>query len=482
MIPPHTRFNVLFRKHLIYHSRSLNPDKTQHSSLETVPEDYPNSLDRPRNTNVDGRGLQLLVESQVNCVDCTLSDSDRLSFKQAYSPVTAASYVERRVSEPSEAGNFAAGAPRFLAEAHIFQRQADISDVPWQPFFTSHYPPHPAPGCPSSIFPPLSTALSTYSEPAPTTAAASMSSAYDTPQQSNLCGTSIDDTSSCSAVSSRPSSGYSLSQLTSSRTDRPQLSSTSLATQRATQAIVASTSQILATTSALIQPLLPTVTSVNTAMVSSQLPQPSSVPDTTSNSQLSPTIGAIIGGTVGVVVLLALLTFIVLHRRRKQLSVTPFNLFSTAGPTQVESRAGLKLQNASGAIRPSSGSSSFIQYSDACLADYSGNRSPSCATDIISSHFADDEIFWSSVARRYRSHALEKLYPNSSRVPVSDQNRHRSVQSWVEYMVTDGYLQEPSEELPAYPYSVDLFRNREVYHDDHYVLPSSQTSLPQTIC
>lgn len=473
MIPPHTRFNVLFRKHLIYHSRSLNPDKTQHSSLESVPEDYPNSLDRPRNTNVDGRGLQLLVESQVNCVDCTLSDSDRLSFEQAYSPVTAASYVERRVSEPSEAGNFAAGAPRLLAEAHIFQRQADISDVPWQPFFTSQYPPHPFPECPSSIFPPLSTSVSTYSESVPTTTAASTSSAYDTPQPSNLCGTSVDDTSSCAAVSSIPSSSGYLSQSTSSLTDHPQLSSASLATQRATQAIVASTSQILATTSALIQPLLPTVTSINTAMVSSQLPQPSSVPNTTSNPQLSPIIGAIIGGIVGVVVLLALLIFIVLRRRRKQLSVTPFNLFSTAGPTQGESRAVLKAQNASDAIRPSSGSSSFIQYSDACLADYSGNRSPSCATDLISSHFANDEISWSSVARRYRSHALEKLYPNSSHVPVSDQNRHRSVQSWVEYMVTDGYLQEPSEELPAYPYSVDLFRNREVYHDDHYVLPSS---------
>lgn len=481
MIPPHTRFHVLFRNHLIYHSRSLNPDKTQHSSLETVHEDYPNSLDRPRNTNLDERGLQLLDKLQVNCVDCTLSDSDRFSIQQAYSPITAASYVERRVSEPSEAGNFAAGAPRLLAEARIFQRQADISDVPWQPVFTSQYPPHPGPDCPSIIFPPLSTSSSTSSESVPTTTAASTSSAYDTPQPSNSCGTSVDDTSSCLAVSSRPSSSGYLSQSTSSRTDRPQLSSGSLAAHRATQAIVTSTSQILATTSALIQPLLPTVTSINTAMVSSQLPQPSSVP-TTSNPQLSPTIGAIIGGTVGVVVLLVLLIFIVLRRRRKQLSVTPFNQFSTAGPTQLESRAALKFQNASGAIRPSSGSSSFIQYSDACLADYSGNRSPSFATDIISSHFADDEISWSNVARRYRSHELEKLYPNSSRVPVSDQNRHRSVHSWVEYMVTDGYPQEPNEELPAYPCSVELFRNKEVYHDDHYILPSSQTSLPQTIC
>jgi hypothetical protein len=360
-----------------------------------------------------------------------------------------------------------------LAEAHIPQRQADISDVPWQPFFTSQYPPQPVPECPSTMFPPLSTS-SPYSVSIPVATAASTPSAYNTPQPSNICGTSVDDTSNCSAVSSRPSSGSygSLSQSTSSRTDRPKFSSASLATQRVAQATVASTSQILATTTALIRPLLPTVTSTNTVMVSSPLLQPSSASDTTSNSQLSPTIGAIIGGTVGVVVLLALLIFIVLRRRRKQLSITPFNLFSTPGPTQVESRAGLKFQNVSGTVRPSSGSSSFIQYSDACLADYSGNRPPSCATDLISSHFADDEISWSSVARRYRSHGLEKLYPHPSHLPVSDQHRHHSVQSWVEHMVTDGCSQEPSEELPAYPCSVELFRNREVYHDDRYVLPS----------
>ncbi|KAG2034110.1 hypothetical protein BDR03DRAFT_1013724 [Suillus americanus] len=415
---PHTRFNVLFRNHLIYHSRSSNHEEAQRSSLETVPEDGPDLLDRPRNTNVD-----VLDEPGFNCVDCTSSDSDHFSNEQA-SPVTVASYTERRVSEPSEVGNSAVGAPRLLAEAHISQRQADISDA--QPFFTSCYSSYdPVPGYLSIGFPLLPTLSSTYPASIPTTVAASTSSAYNTPQPSNLCGISADDTSSCSAVSCGPSSSsYTLSQSTSSYTDRPTLPSASGGSPSDNSAVdvacttVISTYQILATTTTLLQPLSSAVTSTTIVMVSSPLPQPSSVPDTTSKPQLPPTIGAIIGGTVGAVVLLALLTFIVLrHRRIRQHSVTPFNLLSTAGPTQV---AGSKFQGTSGVVRPSSGSSSFIQYSDACLAEYFWNRSLSCATDHISSHLVDDAISASSVARRYRSRELEKLYPYTSQIPTSD--------------------------------------------------------------
>ncbi|KAG1840495.1 hypothetical protein DFJ58DRAFT_810505 [Suillus subalutaceus] len=210
-------------------------------------------------------------------------------------------------------------------------------------------------------------------------------------------------------------------------------------------------------------------------MVSSPSPQPSSVPDSTPKPQLlPPTIGALIGGTVGAVVLLALLTFIVLRRRRaQQLSVTPFNFLSTARPTQVESQVGLKFQSASGAVRPSSGSSSFIQYSDSCLAEYSGNRSPSSATDHISSHLIGDEISPSNVPRRYRSREIEKLYPYPSHVPTPDQYPNHSLESWTEHMVKDGCSQEPSEELPAYPRSVEHLGSKEADHDDHYVLTSS---------
>lgn len=483
MTPPHTRFNVLFRNHLTYHSRSLNCDHTQRSSLETVPEDGPDSLDRPRNTSVDGC-LQLSDEPEV--VDGTLCDGDHFSNEQA-SPMTATSYIEHKVSEPSKAGNFAVGAPRLLAEARISQRQADTSDA--QP---SSNMPYPSPNDPTTTPDaqcPSTPLLPTFTPPEtiPTPAATSTSSANSTPQPSNVCDTSVDGTSSCPAVSRLPPSGsYSMPKSTGSCADCPTLSSASRDTPTGSGNVaiatpydtayttVASTYQILTTTTTLLQPLSSTVTSASTVMVSSPLPQPSSESGTTSNPQLPPTIGAIIGGTVGAVVLLALLIFIVLRRRRKQqLSVTPFNLLSTTGPTLIESRTGLKFQNATGTIRPSSRSSSFIQYSDCCLADNSGNRSPSCATGHISSHFADDEISASSVARRYRSHELEKLYPYPSHVPASDQYRHHSVESWVEHMVTDGCSQEPSEELPAYPRSVKSLRSGEADHDNRYVLTSS---------
>lgn len=58
MTPLHTRFNVLVRNHLVYHSRSLNGDEPHHPSLKTISEDGPVSLDRPRDTNVDGRRHQ----------------------------------------------------------------------------------------------------------------------------------------------------------------------------------------------------------------------------------------------------------------------------------------------------------------------------------------------------------------------------------------------------------------------------------------
>ncbi|KAG1769864.1 hypothetical protein EV702DRAFT_1049529 [Suillus placidus] len=463
MTPPHTHFNVLFRNHLTYHSRSLKCDHTQRSSLETVPEDGPDSLDRPRNTSVDGfnQGLQPSDEPEV--VDCTLSDKCR---------------------NPAKLGTLRLEHRDILAEARISQRQADTSDT--QP---SSNMPYPSPNDPTTPYAPCpSTPLLptfTPSETIPTTAATSTSSADSTPQPSNLCDTSVDGTSSCPTVSRRPPSGsYSMPKSTGSCADCLTLSSASRDTPSGNVAVatsydtayttVASTYQILATTTTLLQPLSSTVTSASTVMVSSPLPQPSSVSDTTSNPQLPPTIGAIVGGTVGAVVLLALLIFIVLRRRRKQqLSVTPFNLLSTTGPTLIESRVGLKFQNATGAIRPSSRSSSFIQYSDGCLADNSGNRSPSCATGHISSHFADDEISASSVARRYRSHELEKLYPYPSHVPASNQYRHHSVESWVEHMDTDGCSQEPSEELPAYPRSVKSLRSREADHDNRYVLTSS---------
>lgn len=383
-------------------------------------------------------------EPEVKCVDCTLSDSDPFSNEQAQaSSVTAAPYA---VSELSEVWNRAVGAPQLLAEAHDSQPQADTSAT--QPFFMSYSSSYyPVLGRPSTSFPLLPTFPSIYPESTPTLAATLMPSAFKTPQPSKLCGTSVDDTSRCSPVSRGSSSGsHSLvSQSTSSYAYHPTSSSSSSASVYppsgnlpsgsavvdAAYTTVSPTYPILVTSTTLPLPLSSTVTSTSIVMVSSSssLPQPSSVLDTTSNSQLPLTMGAIIGGTVGaVVLLLALLTFIVLRHRRTR--KTPFNnLLLTTGPTQVELRAGLKTKSASGAVRPSSGSSSFIQYSEDYFGEYSWNISPPCATDHISSHLADAEISASGVAGCYRSHEPEKLYPYPFCVPASDQHHHYSVES-----------------------------------------------------
>ncbi|KAG0697232.1 hypothetical protein DFH29DRAFT_160903 [Suillus ampliporus] len=417
MTPPHTRFDFLFRNHISYHSRhSLNRVESQHSSLKSVPEDGFDSLNRPRNTSVDGR-LQLFEKPDSSCVDCTLSGSNHFPNDQA-SPTAVASHFERNESEPGEAGVFAVRAPQLLAEIHV-------SQPPFSPFLP------PALPCTTSIitvFPTLPSFLPPALQPIPTTTITSGSSAYDTPQPSIPCGTSVDDSSSCSAISDGPPSG--IPQSSSACVGCPTSSPTSedprvvpiITLQQPSDSPVTQTSNMLTITITSLGPL-PTVTSTSTVMISIPLPQPTSVPDINSNPQLRLTIGAIVGGTVGAIALLALLLFIVLWRRRKrQLSVTPFTLLSNAGPTQVESRVRFKLQSTSRAVRPSSSSSSFIQYPDTWLADYSVNRCPSCATDPISSHYSnDDDISVSSVARRQRADELEKLYPYPypypSRVP-----------------------------------------------------------------
>ncbi|KAG1729561.1 hypothetical protein EDB19DRAFT_1832347 [Suillus lakei] len=412
---------------------------------------------------VVNQGQQLFDDSEVNCVDCTLSDSDQFSHEQA-SPTAAASYVERKVSEPSESGPSGVGAPRVLAEARIFQRQEDTSAALLAYYYsptTPTTPYYPDPACTGTDFPRFFRAHSPNRPPQP-------------PLPRRL-PTIPPSHQICVAPHIPPSGSYNPFQSTSSCADCPTMSSASgdppnssagFVTYGVAYTTVASTFQIITIATTMLQPLSPTVTSTSIVMVSSPLPQPSAVSDTNSNPQLSPTIGAIIGGTVGAVVLLALLTFVVLHRRRtRQLSVTPFNLLSTAKPTEIESRARLKFQGASGAVRPSSRSSSFIQYSGADLAEHSGSISPSCATDHISSQLPEDVISVSSVARRYRSHELEKLYPYPSPIPASNQHRHQSVQSWVEHIVTDACSQEPSEELPAYPRSGCVFGTMRPLHE-----------------
>ena len=94
----------------------------------------------------------------------------------------------------------------------------------------------------------------------------------------------------------------------------------------------------------------------------------------------------------------------------------------------------------------------------------------------------------STIARRHRAYELEKLYPlrSSPRVHTG----YDTGENWVGQMVTAHRSREPSEELPAYPRSAKSLKSnsREAdrdHHDaggdDHFVLPNSYPSLPETM-
>ncbi|KAG1769865.1 hypothetical protein EV702DRAFT_677757 [Suillus placidus] len=162
-----------------------------------------------------------------------------------------------------------------------------------------------------------------------------------------------------------------------------------------------------------------TVTLISTDVVPGPSLQPFSVVDEEPNSASPPIMATIIGGTViGVTLLALLLTFIVVRsRRRKQkISVTPFNLLSTAEPPQIEPQVWLELRNTSDNLaipsRPSGKGPSTVQL-DSCLAQDSRNGSPSASSrvNLISLQFPNDnDASASTVARRQRSYELEKLY------------------------------------------------------------------------
>jgi len=166
------------------------------------------------------------------------------------------------------------------------------------------------------------------------------------------------------------------------------------------------------------------------------------------------------------------------------LSARPYDIYSTENPPLIRSR---NLKYMSGARRPDSAASesSFVQYSDALLADFeSMSRSPSSSIDPVFLSDADDPHASASIrARRDRTNEIEKIYPSHFRAT----NRYDSGDNWVEQAVTADPSRDPSEELPAYPRSAKSLKStttsREADRgdddDDHFVLPSSYPALPE---
>ncbi|OAX38660.1 hypothetical protein K503DRAFT_800268 [Rhizopogon vinicolor AM-OR11-026] len=321
---------------------------------------------------------------------------------------------------------------------------------------------------------------------------------------SNSCVTSADGTSGCSVVAGGyPSGDFTLSQPLNSCADCSTPSTVSEYSLGITHV-----SQAITTTAAITTSLMPIpsiYSSTSTLMVSS------GVPGSTSTDAVStpPAMGAIAGGTIGAVAILGILIYIVMRcRNRKMFAVTPFDVTPTAGPTPAWSRnlnygRMVGASASASAVRPNSTASSFVQYSDACLAEFesrsgfmTADLTPSASfmpTSISDEDEDDRHASASTVARRHRTYELEKLYPSprvrydSGDVRTTGRYDSSGGENWVEQMVTANCSssREPSEELPAYPRSAESLKStsREVNRgrDGHFVFRSSFPSLPETM-
>lgn len=189
-------------------------------------------------------------------------------------------------------------------------------------------------------------------------------------------------------------------------------------------------------------------------------PSPSVEPVLVEIEPASPmTMAAIIGETVvGVALLALLLTCIVVRSRRtgRISSVTPFNLSSTA-------------QRNIAIPSPLSDRGTFIIQHPAQDSRDGSPSTPSRVDPILFQLPNDSNTSPSTVARRRRFYELEKLYPSCAHSPGY---RHDNGDNRAEHMVACDHSREPSEELPAYPRSMESSRSREADHDDHDVLPS----------
>lgn len=454
MTPPHTRFKFLSHNRLSHRSRHLfNRAEPRHSSIETVHEDDLNSLDRIRNTSVDGpsQGLESREEPEIDRVDCTSSISDHLSDEQATSTISS-----------FDAKNLVVGPPLPVKEGHIARQNVIIStSIIYETtiYVTAN----------QAASAPLSTSKSpTLTSPTPTSSHSTTSSTNSSSQCDGVLGTDCQSTTSFQtyAQQSPPTPSSYLYQTLSTSSD-------------VTVAPTSDTSATMTMTSP--HPVLAsgTVSSSSTVMVSSPLAQSTSVPDTNSGPQPPPYMAAIVGGAVGAVALLALLIFIAIwYRRKRQLSVTPFTLTSTTRTAQNGSEVWLKSQSIGDAIRPNGRGPSSIQHSDACLVEHPGNGCPSFVADSVSSHLPDDDDpFASVIVVRQQSHGLEKLHPHPPRSRTSNHYCHSRIENWVEQVVMEDCSREPSEVLPAYR-STKSLKSEEAGHNDRCIPPSSSPPLP----
>lgn len=461
MTPPHTRFK-LSHSRLSHRSRHLlNRVEPQHSPMKTVipvHEDGLESLDRTRNTSVDGlKGPKPPEEPEIDRVDCTSSGSGHLSDEQATSTISS-----------FEAGDLSVGAPRHVKEGHVARQNVFVTasiiyetTIYLTPDQTDNTPPS------TSKSPTLTS---------PATSTPIFHSTMSSANSSSQCET-LGLATGCSVPTTTPQTFTSTQQappIPSSYTTYP----TSSTPSDATVTPISDTPVIVSSTTMSLQPAMTSGTVSNsTIMISSPLPQSTLVPDADSGPQLPSRIAVIVGGAIGAIVLLVLLIFIAIwYRNKRRLTVTPFTLPSTAAQTRSE--VWRKSQGIGDAVRPSGRGPPSVQHSDACLMEHSGSRCPSFVADSVSSRLPDDDddAFASVIALHQQSHGPEKLYPSPSRVRTSDHYRHSGVENWVKQVVLEDCSREPSEVLPAYR-STKSLKSREG-DDDHVVLPSAYPPLP----
>ncbi|KAG2105856.1 uncharacterized protein F5147DRAFT_702224 [Suillus discolor] len=478
MTPPHTRFKLLSHNRLSHRSRhTFNRAEPQHSFIETVTpvqEDGLHSLDQTRDTSVDGLngGLKPSEEPEIEPVDCTLSGCEHLSDEQATSTI------------PSfEAGDLPVGSPRHVKEGYIIRRGVTSSTsvskeaamtlnqaVTVLPLSTLASSILTSPTLTSPTLTPLALTSSTLTSSHST--ASSANSVYQC--DGVLC--------SLSTITLQ-TSGQQSPSTPSSNTIYPASSIPNDATVSPNPDTSATTTAI---TTISLQPVLASGTASlsSTVVASSASAQSTSVSDTNSDPQSPPHTAAIVGGAIGAVALLALLIFIAIcYRRRRQPSVTPFILPSTAAAAQTVSPVSLRAQSIGDAVRPDNRSLSSV-YSDPYRMEYPGNKHSSFLIDSVSNHLPDsDNEFPSVIVLHQQSNGLERLDLSPSRACTSDHYCHSSVENWVQQVVMEDCSRESSEVLPAYWSTKSLkngktksWKNEKIGHDD-YDVPSSPSPL-----
>ncbi|KAG2352597.1 hypothetical protein BDR07DRAFT_1384105 [Suillus spraguei] len=435
----HNRFSFSYRsRHL---SNSAEPERSSIETVISVHEDGLDSLDRPRNTSVDGlnQGLEPPEEPKIDRVDCTSSGSDHLSDEQATLTITSL-----------EAGDLSIGSPH-LKQGHVARQIVMIStSVIYKT--TIIFPDSDTPASTSTSDSPLPTIVTL---PLPTLTS---SSTTTSPTLTSPITSSHSTTSSVNSSIQCDELGTGCSMVTTLQMSPTPNSYTAYATPTtpsdSTVAPTSNTSATIATTMSL-QPVLAsgTSSSSSSSMVSSSLAQSTFAPGTNSDPQSHPHMASIVGGVIGVVALLALLFFIAIwYRRKKRLSISPFTLPSTAITAQIGSEVRPQSQSIGNAFRPSGRGLPSVQYSDACLVEHSGNRCLSFITSSASSHLPDDDDddFASIIVLHRQSNGLEKLYPSPSRARTSDHYCYSSVENWIDQVVLEDCSRQSSEVLPAY--------------------------------